>query len=129
MFTVEQIKTAHSKVKSGADFPSYIKEIKAMGVTHYETFVSDGHINYHGDNNHSALVPAKYDAIEITNNSNPEQFKLELLAHQKGKTDFLTFIKMCADYGIEKWEVNIESMTCIYYDVAGNEILKEEIPQ
>jgi len=28
MFTVEQIKAAHSKVKSGADFPSYIKEIK-----------------------------------------------------------------------------------------------------
>lgn len=129
MFTVEQIKTAHSKVKSGANFPSYIKEIKSMGVTHYETFVSDGHINYYGDNNHSALVPAKYDAIEITINSNPEQFKLELLAHQEGKTDFLTFIKMCADYGIEKWEVNMERMTCIYYDVKGNEILKEEIPQ
>ena len=23
MFTIEQIKTAHSKVKSGADFPTY----------------------------------------------------------------------------------------------------------
>ena len=34
MFTVEQIKAAHSKVKSGADFPSYIKEIKSLGVTH-----------------------------------------------------------------------------------------------
>ncbi len=28
MFTVEQIKTAHSKVKSGADFPAYIQDIK-----------------------------------------------------------------------------------------------------
>lgn len=36
MFTAEQIKTAHRKVKSGADFPAYIKEIKVLGVTHYE---------------------------------------------------------------------------------------------
>lgn len=34
-FTVAQLKTAHGKVKSGADFPSYIQEIKALGVTHY----------------------------------------------------------------------------------------------
>jgi uncharacterized protein YbcV (DUF1398 family) len=50
MFTVEQIKAAHSKVKSGADFPSYIKEIKSLGVTHYEAYVTDGHIDYHGAN-------------------------------------------------------------------------------
>jgi hypothetical protein len=33
MFAVEQIKTAHSKVKSGADFPAYIQDIKKLGVT------------------------------------------------------------------------------------------------
>jgi hypothetical protein len=35
MCTVAQIKAAHSKVKSGADFPAYIKESKALGVTQY----------------------------------------------------------------------------------------------
>jgi len=35
MFTVEQIDKAHEKVKSGADFPNYIQEIKQMGVTAY----------------------------------------------------------------------------------------------
>lgn len=58
MFTVEQIKAAHSKVKSGADFPSYIREIKALGVTHYEAYVTDGHIDYHGSQNYTAKVPA-----------------------------------------------------------------------
>lgn len=33
MFTIEQIKTAHSQVKSGADFPAYIQEIKKLGDT------------------------------------------------------------------------------------------------
>ena len=32
MFTVNQIKEAHSKVKSGADFPAYIQDIKKLGV-------------------------------------------------------------------------------------------------
>ena len=43
MFTVEQIKAAHSKVKSGADFPKYIRDIKLLGVTAYETWVVDSH--------------------------------------------------------------------------------------
>lgn len=128
-FTVEQLKAAHSKVKSGADFPAYIKEIKAMGVTHYETYVNDGHINYYGASNHMAKVPAKYDSITIAKNANKEVFKSELLAHQQGKTDFLTFIKMCAETGIERWEICMDKVTCTYYDKAGNEILVEEIPQ
>lgn len=32
MFTIQQIKDAHSKVKSGADFPAYIQDIKKLGV-------------------------------------------------------------------------------------------------
>lgn len=31
MFTLEQIELAHSKVKSGAEFPRYIQEIKELG--------------------------------------------------------------------------------------------------
>jgi uncharacterized protein YbcV (DUF1398 family) len=128
MFTVEQIKAAHSKVKSGADFPSYIQEIKTLGVTHYEAYVADGHIDYHGANNYMAKVPAKYPSLKIAGIPNTEQFKAELIAHQQGKTDFLTFIKMCATFGIEKWAICMDKMTCTYYDITGNEILIESIP-
>jgi uncharacterized protein YbcV (DUF1398 family) len=129
MFTVDQIKAAHSKVKSGADFPRYIQEIKALGVTHYEAYVTDGHIDYHGDNSHTAKVPAKYEALMIADIPNHEQFKKELAAHQQGKSDFLTFIRMCATFGIEKWKISMDKMTCTYYDKAGNEILVEDIPR
>ena len=129
MFTVEQIKAAHSKVKSGADFPAYIKEIKSLGVTHYETYVTDGHIDYHGANGYTAKVPAKYEPLAIVVMPESEKFKTELLAHQQGKTDYITFIKMCAEKGIKKWEICMDAMTCTYYDNAGNEILIEQIPQ
>jgi uncharacterized protein YbcV (DUF1398 family) len=129
MFTLEQIKTAHSKVKSGADFPAYIKEIKSLGVTHYEAYVTDGHIDYHGANNYTAKVPAKYAPLVIAGTSKSEAFKAELAAHQQGKTDFLTFIKMCATLGIEKWAICMDKMTCTYYDKTENEILVEQIPK
>src|SRR5690606_9910388 len=102
MFTVEQIWSAHSKVKSGADFPSYIQEIKALGVTHYEAYVSDGHINYHGADGYTARILAKYEPLIIADIVKKEEFKAELSAHQRGKTDFLTFITRCATYGIER---------------------------
>jgi uncharacterized protein YbcV (DUF1398 family) len=128
-FTVEQLRAAHGKVKSGADFPSYIKEIKAFGVTHYETYVSDGHIDYHGGNDYTAKVPSKYDSLVIADTAKTEEFKSELMAHQQGKTDFLTFIIMCATFGIEKWAIYMDKMTCTYFDKSSNEVLIEEIPQ
>ena len=129
MFTIEQIQTAHSKVKSGADFPAYITDIKALGVTHYEVNVSDGQINYHGVNNYTVIVPAKYESLPIANIAKGEEFKAALIDHQQGKSDFLTFIKLCATFGIVKWIICMDKMTCTYYDNVGSVILMEEIPQ
>lgn len=129
MFTVEQIKTAHRKVKSGADFPAYIQDIKKSGVTYYETFVTDGHTDYYGENNYTTTSPAGYEPLVISGAVNAEQFKKDLKEHQQGKTDYPAFIKMCAASGIGKWNVCMDKMTCTYYDKAGNEILIEEIPQ
>lgn len=129
MFTTGQIKAAHSKVRSGADFPAYIQAIKSLGVTHYEAYVVDGHINYHGANNHSATVPAKYNPVDIADFPRTDTFQAALLAHQQGKTDYPTFIRMCAETGIEKWTVCMKKMTCTYFDKSGNVILEEEILQ
>ncbi len=128
MFTAEQIKTAHSKVKSGADFPAYIKEIKLLGITHYEAYVKDGHIDYHGRNNYTVKVPEKYNPLAIADVASVEEFKAGLIAHQQGATDFLTFTQICAATGIEKWEVSTNEMTCTYYNKTGVKILVEEIP-
>ncbi|MDR6515001.1 DUF1398 family protein [Chryseobacterium camelliae] len=48
MFTVEQIENAHGKVQSGSDFPSYIREIKELGVQSFETRVKDCCTEYFG---------------------------------------------------------------------------------
>ncbi|MDR6736657.1 DUF1398 domain-containing protein [Sphingobacterium sp. 2149] len=128
MFTVEQIEAAHSKVKSGADFAAYIQDIKKLGVTSYDVFVADGHSDHYGNNRYKTSSPGNHEFLTIGSSFYSEQFKQGLKDHQQGKTDYASFMKMCAKCGIEKWTVLLDKLTCAYYDSAGNEVLVEEIP-
>ena len=128
MFTVEQIQQAHSKVKSGAEFPKYIQEIKELGVVAFETWVTDSHTDYLGNNDFKTSSNGKYEALVIANETKATEFKHYLKIHQQGETDYYTFCKHCAETGIEKWIVDLTKMICIYFDKQQNEILVEVIP-
>lgn len=128
MFTLSQIKEAHSKVKSGADFPMYIKEIKDLGVIAFETWVNNSHTEYFGNNGFSTKSEPMYDALAIAEQSNKTIFETRLKMHQQGRTDYFTFCKDCAETGIERWFADLNEMTCVYFDLAGNKILGEKIP-
>lgn len=129
MFTVEQIEQAHQKVKSGADFPKYIQEIKQMGVTGFETWVKDSHTEYFGANGYQTRSNPQYEELPIAEKSNKAKFVDYLKMHQRGETNYYAFCTHCAETGMEKWIVSLDKMTCTYYDKAGNEILVEQIPQ
>lgn len=128
MFTLEQTKAAHSKVKSGADFPAYIRELKALGVLHYDTYVADGHTVFCGAEGYKIATPARYADQVVSENCNPSAFAADLKAHQQGKTDYAAFCNSCAKYGVDTWTVDTAAMTCTYYDKQGNEVLVEVIP-
>lgn len=124
MFTLADIQTAHSKVRSWADFPAYAREIHALGVTHYDVFVADGHAVYLG-NPEPIIAPAKYDTLIVAKSVNSEKFITELRIHQSGGTDYMTFCRDCAECGVEKWTLDLGVRTCTYYDGEGKEILVE----
>ena len=129
MFTIDQIKAAHEKVKSGADFPKYIQDLINLGVKGYDTIVSDGRVSYLGDNNFAVSTEKKYDALTIAPSANKERFIEYLVMHQDGQSDYMTFCQHAAQCGIAKWRVAIIEMTCTYYDSAENPILIEKIPE
>lgn len=128
MFTIDQIKEAHAKVKSGADFPAYIQDLIALGVKGYDTFVNDGHVEYFGADDFRAVATETYNSISIAPAANKERFIEFLVMHQDGQTDYLSFCNHAAQCGIAKWSVNIIEMTCTYFDQSGAEILIEKIP-
>lgn len=128
MFTVSQIEQAHEKVTSGADFPQYIQEIKAMGVNAFETWVCDSHTDYYGKEDFHVTSAPQYEPLSISNITNEAQFRHYLQIHQQGLTDYITFCTHCAETGVEKWTVSLEEMTCTYYDKQGNKVVTEQIP-
>ncbi|MCS4300829.1 MULTISPECIES: DUF1398 domain-containing protein [Chryseobacterium] len=127
-FTIEEIKAEHKKVKSGADFPHYIKAIKNLGVSHYTAYVDDGNTEYSDSHNQSVHTGAKYEKLIVSEKMNLENFKIRLKLHQQGGTDYMTFCKDCAENGIEGWVINLGAMTCTYFDKDRKEVLVEQIP-
>jgi uncharacterized protein YbcV (DUF1398 family) len=128
MFTIDQIKAAHAKVKSGADFPRYVQDLIALGVVRYETFVTDGHTVFESASGEKITSEPKYDALPISEYSNATQFMSDLKHHQQGGTNYPTFCSDSARSGVEKWVVDMNRMTCTYLDLAGDEMLVEQIP-
>lgn len=129
MFTLQQIVSAHALVKSGADFPAYIRDLKQLGVLRYQTFVKDGHTNYFGADGYAINSPSKYAVLTIAEKSNAEKFAIDLKAHQQGQSDYPGFCRQSAEAGVEKWVVDLDALTCTYYDLAGTTMLTEAIPQ
>ncbi|MEG0927574.1 MULTISPECIES: DUF1398 domain-containing protein [Chryseobacterium] len=127
-FTINDIKAEHQKVKSGADFPHYIKAIKELGVSHYTAYVDNGNTEYFDTDNQSAQTGSKYDTLVVSEKVNLENFKLRLKLHQQGGTDYITFCNDCAENGIEGWVMNLEAMTCTYFNKQREDILIEQIP-
>lgn len=128
MFTIQQIQNAHARVKSGADFPAYIQDLKQLGVRSFVTFVVDSHTEYWGENNYHIASSRLYADIVIADETQKEEFVHYLKIHQQGATDYRTFCSHCAQTGIVKWVVDITKLTCTYYNKAGDEILTEQIP-
>ncbi|MFT3754093.1 MAG: DUF1398 family protein [Paludibacter sp.] len=108
MFTTEQIKAAHAKVKSGADFPAYVQDLIRLGVKSYDLFVADGHAEYFGEKEYKTASAANYTALPIAESSDKETFKQKLKSHQQGETDYMTFCRDAAASGVEKWTVDMQ---------------------
>ncbi|TFF35480.1 DUF1398 domain-containing protein [Mucilaginibacter psychrotolerans] len=128
MFTIQHMKAAHAKVKSGADFPAYVKEIKQLGLIHYDFMVKDGRTVYHGVNGYEVSSAPIYPEQAISGKASSAALKQIIAEHQQGKSDFLAFCRLVAEAGVEKWVVNTEAMVCSYYDLSGNSMVAEPIP-
>jgi len=129
MFTVQQIKAVHATVKSGADFPRYVQEIKALGLVKYEFMVADGRTIYFGADNYQVEAPPIYPVKTINPVAQIAQMMENIRHHQAGGSDFLTICAQAAAAGVHHWEVNAYTMLCSYYDVNGQRMIAEPIPQ
>jgi uncharacterized protein YbcV (DUF1398 family) len=127
MFTKEQIETAHSKVKSGADFPKYVEEIKNFGVKSHEVVLIDGAWIFKGADKQVVQFQSM-ECVPVSAQSSQEKFKQILSMHQRGETDYPTFCIQAGESGVERWISDFEHMTVTYLGSNGAIIDVEPIP-
>lgn len=128
MFTIAQIHDAESNIKSGADFPHFIKTLKSFGIIRNDVFVIDGMAVYYGKDNETVETAPVYENLLIAIIGAADDLKNALLIHQQGKTDYQTFCRQAAAAGVEKWTIDLNAMTVTYLSSAGNTLLTESIP-
>jgi len=128
MFTLEQIKAAYEKVKTGPDFATYIQELINLGVKGYDTHTKDSRVVYYGDDNQEVSTDKKHEDFPIATTVNKERFIEYLVMHQGGQSDYFTFCQQAAQCGIAKWRIDIIEMTCTYITGQGDALLIEKIP-
>ncbi|MEZ4793642.1 MAG: DUF1398 family protein [Gelidibacter sp.] len=129
IFTIDQIHEALNKVKSGADFPQFVQDLKSIGVTHYDNYVVDGRTKYYGTNDCVVDGEPKYPPMPVNTNSSADKLKHSISIHQQGQTDYPTFCIQAAGAGVEKWTTDMIEMTVTYLDKKGNKLTVEPISQ
>ncbi len=127
-FTLEQVHAAHAKVKSGADFPQYVQDLKDLGMAGYTIDARTGKTTYSDTEGAVLSGDVAYEALPLNEVLNKEQFAERLKLHQQGGTDYPTFCKDCTDNGVVGWLLDFDKMTCTYFDAQGNDVLAEQIP-
>jgi uncharacterized protein YbcV (DUF1398 family) len=127
MFTREQIVSALSKVKTGADYPRLVQDLKLIGIRKYDHFVADGSNIYFGDDDYRVTIEHEQTPIPVSNKSSKDKLKHALKIHQKGETDYPTFCIHAGEAGIEKWTLDLKKMTVSYIDKEDKTLLVEAI--
>jgi len=127
MFTLDQINDIHKRLGKQSTLPQYLQALKTIGIDKYDSFVSDGHSEYYGNDNQIVVSPPVHEKFTIAKTSNREGLLRHLNLHNQGKTDYLEMSKGLADSGIEKWTFDTGKLTIAYYDKDGRKMLVEAI--
>ena len=127
MFTLEQINDIHDQFGRAETLSQYLQALKSIGVDKCDSFITDGHSEYFGENGHRVTSPPVHELLIVAKTSNREKLLEHLELHNQLKTSYLEMSKGLADSGIEKWTFDTNKMTLTYYDKFENEMLTEAV--
>ncbi len=127
MFTIADIEDVHDRLGAAATLPAYLRGLSALGVARSDSFLSDGHSEYLSEEGHKVVGAGTHEALVIARTASRAQLREHLERHSQGKSSYVEMSRGLAASGIAKWIFDTKRMTISYCDVAGNEVLSEEI--
>jgi uncharacterized protein YbcV (DUF1398 family) len=127
LFTLEQIDRIHAEYGKAATLAEYLRALREIGVTRYDSFLCDGHSEYFDGDGRMVTGPAAHAELAVAAAPNQEEFLRHLRLHGEGKTSYVEMSTGVAESGVGKWTFDTEALTITYYDGSGNVMPREEI--
>ena len=127
-FTAADLRGAYAKVKSGADFPALVRNLKRLGVRTYDHVLAAGANVFHGADGHSIRLEQMGPAVPVSRHPDIALLLWHIAAHQKGLSDYPTICRRAGEAGVAKWVSDLDAMTVTYFDAAGKVMHVEGIP-
>ena len=127
MFTIEQVNDLHARLGSAKTLAEYVRELKALGVERYDSYLCDGHSEYFGQGGYKVVSPPVHEVLAVAETGQREMFLEHLHRHERRETTYLEMSMGLAQSGIERWSVDTGRMTMTFCDKAGKEMLVEQI--
>lgn len=126
MITKDAITKAQEEF-GGRNFPMLVQAFLDLGMVSNTVNIKDGKAIYN-DKDGNQVAMAAFQVEAVAENLDKDYFMQQLILHQSGQTDFLTFCKDTADAGIYKWDVDLLVKTCTYFDLNDQMVYSEPIP-
>jgi uncharacterized protein YbcV (DUF1398 family) len=104
-----------------------LRALREIGVETYDSYVSDGHSEYHGADGQKLVGPAFHGTFAIAEASDKEWFLQYIKQVEQGGVGYIEMSRAFADHGVEKWSFDTEKLTTTYLDKAGNVLLGEKV--
>lgn len=115
------------KLSANGNFPELVKRYQEYGIVKFQTCASTAKTMYFDQNGNFVYDETDFFDFNI-GEVNVEKFKADLILHQQGVTDFPTWLELTSSSGVAYWIVDLDEKTCIYYDLANNQLYTELIP-
>lgn len=127
MPTLDQIQKIHDELGSKNTVGSYLRALNSIGVTHYSSYINDGHSEYHCTDGKTLISDAVHELYEVADKADKRQFFATKESAEQGKIGYFDMSKGFAQSGIERWAFDTQKLTISYLDKADNVIHKESV--
>jgi uncharacterized protein YbcV (DUF1398 family) len=127
MFSLAQIEDLHARLGRADSLGDYLRELAAIGVVRFDSFVADGHSEFFGADGRRVVSPASHEELDVAEVSDREAFSRHLREHAEGRTSYVEMSVGLASSGVEKWVADTDALTMTYRGRDGVVLLVDDV--
>lgn len=127
-FTEQDIRAIYAQVRTGADFPRLIQDLKRLGIVSYDHLLETGANVFHGKAGQSLSLSNMGPSVPVSDQPNAGLLKKYISEHQRGLSNYPQICAQAGQVGVQKWTSDLQAMTCTYFDKSGGTMIVEPIP-